>query len=123
MTSLREELGARPNAATPYTILCPPGWRRVAPSDVADGAAAQSALAAMKSAGRADLVLQVRGMLSRYRAAVRESNAFDAYLAPLIDGVPIPASMIVAPLVLPPGVSWEQALARLSRGADVAPLD
>lgn len=118
MSTLRDELtgSVRP---TPYTILMPPGWRKVAPSELTSEDAAASSLRAMREAGRPDLVLQVRGMLSRFRASLRESRAFDAYLPPAVDGVMLPAAMLVAPFVLPSGVDWDAAASRMAKGAEV----
>jgi len=124
MNSLREELGGAPvTTATPYTLLCPPGWRRLPAAALADDAMTASALAQLKAAGRPDLIIQFRGMLARYRAAVRESGAFQAYLAPLADGIPLPAVMLVSPFVLPETTTWEMALPRIARGAAVADAD
>jgi hypothetical protein len=123
MSDLRAELGGRPVAATPYTILCPPGWQRVPPTALVEGPGPDRAVAQLKSAGRADLVLQLRGMLTRLRVAISESKAFDAYVAPLVDEAPLPAAMIVSPFVLPDTVSWEMALTRLAKGAVVEQAD
>lgn len=123
MSDLRAELGGRPSAPTPYTILCPPGWQRVPPLALTDGPGPERAVAQLKAAGRADLVLQLRGMLARMRAGIRETKAFDAYIAPLVDDVPLPAGMVVSPFVLPDGITWEQALLRLAKGADVQDAD
>lgn len=123
MSDLRAELAGRPATATPYTILCPPGWQRIPPSDLVEGAAVDRALATIKSTGRADLMLQYRGILSRLRTALRESKAFDAYLAPITEDGPIPAMMVVSPFVLPGGITWDQALLRLSKGAQVEDAD
>lgn len=124
MSSLREELGGgQVTTATPYTILCPPGWRRLPAAALADEAMTASAMSQLKAAGRPDLILQFRGMLARYRAAIRQSGAFQAYLAPLADGIPIPAVMLVAPFVLPDTTTWDMALLRLARGAEVVSAD
>ncbi len=125
MSSLREELGGAPvTTATPYTILCPPGWRRMPAAALADDAMTSSALAQLKAAGRPDLIVQLRGMLARYRAAIRESGAFQVYLAPLVgEGIPLPAVMLVSPFVLPDTVGWPEALVRLARGAQVDDAD
>lgn len=125
MSSLREELGGAPvTTATPYTILCPPGWRRMPAAALADDAMTASALSQLKAAGRPDLIVQLRGMLARYRAAIRESGAFQVYLAPRVDdGIPLPAVILVSPFVLPDTVGWTEALVRLSRGAEVVDAD
>lgn len=120
MSSLREELGGRPVDPTPFSILCPPGWRRVPPASLAEESLAQPVLDALRAQGRPDLVLQLRSMLARYRRSVKESRAFDAWLAPLVDdGVPMPATLLVSPLVLPSGSAWNAALSRMSKGAQV----
>ncbi|WP_127474082.1 hypothetical protein [Microbacterium sulfonylureivorans] len=123
MSSLRDELGAGAAVPTPYTILLPPGWRRVAPADLWDGDATRSSLAQMKAAGRADLVLQMRGMLAQYRRAAMESKVFEVYLPPTVDGEsPAPAVLQVSPFVLPSGTTWDEAIGRLAqgRGAELA---
>ncbi|TQJ30147.1 hypothetical protein [Microbacterium sp. SLBN-146] len=119
MTSLRDELGGNRAAPTPYTILCPPGWRRVPPSAILDDAMTERAAASFESAGRADLVTGLRALMSRFRGAVRESKVFEVYLPPAAEGVMLPATMLVSPFVLPSGVAWETALSRLGRGAAV----
>jgi hypothetical protein len=118
VSTLREELtgAVRP---TLYSILLPPGWRKVAPAELASEDAAAPSLAAMRAAGRPELILQVRGMLSRFRAALRDSRAFDAYLPPAVDGVMLPAGLLVAPFVLPSGVDWDAAASRMAKGAEV----
>ncbi|WEK13555.1 MAG: hypothetical protein P0Y48_14020 [Candidatus Microbacterium phytovorans] len=124
MNSLREELGGEPvTAATPYTLLCPPGWRRIPAAALADDVTVAPVVAQLKASGRPDLVLAFRAMLVRYRGAVRESGAFRAYLAPLADGIPLPAVMLVSPFVLPDTTTWEMALARLARGSAVGDAD
>lgn len=120
--SLRDEIvGAAPPApksATPYRLLCPTGWRQVPPSVIADDLA-ESVVARFKEAGRPDLVLQMRGLISQLRSALRSSRAFDAYLPPVIHGNPLPAVLTVSPLVRPADVTWEAALGRLARSASV----
>lgn len=124
MSALRDELGAGPAVPTPYTILCPPGWRRVAPQELWDGPATRAALERVKAAGRADLMLQLRAMLAQYRRAATESRVFEVYVPPAADGeAPVPAILQVSPFVLPSGTSWEQALGRLSHGSAVEPAD
>lgn len=118
MSSLRDELGAAPH--TPYTLLCPPGWRRVAPEELVSGPSAAATLDAAKASGRAELYVQLRAMSARYRQAMRELKVVDVYVPPVLDdGVPLPATMLVAPFVLPQGVPWEAALVRLAAGAAV----
>lgn len=113
MNALRDELGAAPR--TPYTLLCPPGWRRVDPQDVVSGPGADDALAAVQRAGNPTLYVQLRAMISRYRQAMRATKVFDVYLPPALDdGVPLPASLLVSPFVLPTGIGWDAALARLA---------
>lgn len=119
--SLRDELlgvERTPTAPTPYRLLCPTGWRRVPTSVLADEMA-ESVVAKFKEAGRPDLVLQMRGLVSQLRSALRSSRAFDAYLPPLIQGQPLPAVLTVAPLVRPLDVSWDAAIGRLARHAPV----
>ncbi|MFK4834635.1 hypothetical protein ACI3KY_02780 [Microbacterium sp. ZW T2_14] len=120
--SLRDELlgveKPAPTAPTPYRLLCPAGWRRVPTSVLADEMA-EAAVARFKEAGRPDLVLQMRGMISQLRSALRASRAFDAYLPPLIRGNPLPAVLTVAPFVRPAEVSWDAAIRRLARNAPV----
>lgn len=124
MNALRDELGGSPStSATPYTLLCPPGWRRMPAAALADDAMTAPALAQLKGAGRADLVLQFRGLLTRYRAAIRESGAFQVYLAPTVDGIPLPATILVSPFVLPSATTWDAALLRLGRGSAVEEAD
>ncbi|WP_404431231.1 hypothetical protein LG299_13850 [Microbacterium lacus] len=113
---------ARP-APTPYTLLCPPGWRRIPPEALLDDSAVQPILGAMKGAGRADLTLQFRALISQYRRAIRELHVFEVYLPPLIDDVRLPATLMVSPVVLPAGVDWDAALVRLSRGIEVSDAD
>lgn len=120
MTSLRDELIGAPQPAAAYTLLCPPGWAKVPPSALTDDAVVQRALDTMKRGGRADLVLQFRSLLAQLRTTLRERGVFEVYVAPATeDGVPLPAMLTVSPLVIPAGVSWEQALARLAKGAPV----
>ncbi|MDY0910327.1 hypothetical protein [Microbacterium sp. CFBP9034] len=123
MSSLRAELGGSVPPPTPYSILCPPAWRRVAPSALLEEDTSKALFDTMKGAGRADLVLEMRTMLSQYRRSIRDLNAFDMYLPPLVDGVMIPASLLVSPLVLPTGVDWDAALVRLARGNAVDEAD
>lgn len=126
MTSLRDELAGATQPAVSYSLLCPPGWVRMPPSALTDDAVVQGALDTMKRAGRADLVLQFRSMLAQLRTTLRERGVFDVYVAPATeDGVPLPGMLTVSPLVIPTGVSWDQALARLAKGAPVeeAPAD
>ncbi|WP_448810966.1 hypothetical protein [Agromyces bauzanensis] len=126
MTSLRDELVGTTQPAVSYTLLCPPGWAKVPPSALTDDATVQGALDTMKRAGRADLVLQFRSMLAQLRTTLRERGVFEVYVAPATeDGAPLPAMLTVSPLVVPTGVTWDQALARLAKGASVeeAPAD
>lgn len=101
-----------------YRLLCPAGWRRVPPAALAD-VFGEIAVAKLKEAGRPDLVLQMRGMVSQLRASMRATHVFDAYLPPLIDGNPQPAVLTVAPFARPEGVSWTDAVARAGRNAAV----
>lgn len=120
MTSLRDELAGATQPAVSYTLLCPPGWAKVPPSALTDDATVQGALDTMKRAGRADLVLQFRSMLAQLRSTLRERGVFEVYVAPATeDGVPLPAMLTVSPLVIPAGVTWDQALVRLAKGAPV----
>lgn len=122
--SLREELSGRPADPTPFTILVPPGWRRTPPKTLADEGLAAPVIEALKQGGRPDLVLQLRNLLANYRRSVRESKAFDAWLAPMVDdGVPMPAALMVSPLVLPTGTGWNAVLARMAKGAQVDQAD
>ncbi|WP_169580736.1 MULTISPECIES: hypothetical protein [Microbacterium] len=122
--SLRDDLGGGRAVPTPYTILCPPGWRRIAPEDLWDGPAKEAALERLKAAGRADLVLQLRGLLAQYRRAAKESKVFEVYVPPSVeDEAPLPAVLQVSPFVLPATTSWDEALARLARGAAVEQAD
>jgi len=124
MSSLRDELGAGSAVPTPYTILLPPGWRRVTPAELFDGDATRATLERMKAAGRADLVLQMRGMLAQYRRAATDSRVFEVYLPPTVDGEsPAPAVLQVSPFVLPSGTTWDEALGRLSQGRSVEVAD
>lgn len=120
MTSLRDELTGAAQPAARYTLLCPPGWSRVPPAVLTDESTVRPALDAMKRAGRADLVLQFRSMLSQLRTSLQERGVFEVYAAPATeDGVPLPAMLAVSPLVIPAGVTWDQALARLAKGRPV----
>ena len=120
MTSLRDELAGSPQPAASYTLLCPPGWSRVPPSALTDEGTVRQALDTMKRAGRADLVLQFRSMLAQLRTSLQERGVFEVYAAPATeDGVPLPAMLAVSPLVIPAGVTWDQALARLAKGRPV----
>lgn len=120
MTSLRDELTGTTHRAVSYTLLCPPGWAKVPPAALTEDGAVASALDAMKRAGRADLVLQFRSMLAQLRTSLRERGVFEVYVAPETDdGVPLPALLTVSPFVLPTGVTWDQALVRLAKGAAV----
>lgn len=120
MTSLRDELTGTTHPAVSYTLLCPPGWTKVPPAALTEDGAVAGALDAMKRAGRADLVLQFRSMLSQLRVSLKERGVFEVYVAPQTEeGVPLPALLTVSPFVLPSGVTWDQALARLARGAGV----
>lgn len=122
MTGLRDELLGRNVAPTPYRMLCPPGWRRVSPEEMAgDGIA--PVLDAMKANGRADLVLEMRRMLTDFSQSVRQAQTVDVYLAPVIDDAPIPATMLVNRFRLPEGVSWEDACSRLAKGGEVWEAD
>ena len=106
-----------------YSILCPPGWTRVPARAIAEAEGVSAAFDRLRAAGRADLWMQLRHLLARYRRGVAESGAFETYMPPLIDGVMIPAVMVVSPLTRPPGVPWPAALARLSRGIEVRQAD
>lgn len=117
MGSLRDELTGVPTPRVSYTVLCPPGWAKIPPAALTEGPAVDAALATMKSAGRADLVLQLRSMLSQLRVAMRERGVFEVYVAPEREpGAPLPAVLAVSPFVLPQGVSWEVAVARMAKG-------
>ena len=120
MTSLRDELAGTTRPTVSYTLLCPPGWTKVPPAALTDDGVVGDALQTMKRAGRADLVLQFRGMLAQLRSSLKERGVFEVYVAPANDeGAPMPAMLTVSPFVLPAGVTWDQALARLARGAEV----
>ncbi|QKJ20695.1 hypothetical protein [Microbacterium hominis] len=124
MTSLRDELGGRHTAPTPYGILCPPGWRRTHPRELLEGPATEAALARMKAAGRADLVLQTRSMLAQYRRSIEDLKVIELYLPPAdAEAGPLPATLMVSPLVRPATVGWDAALGRLSRGKPVESAD
>lgn len=120
MTSLRDELtGERPPDVS-YTLLCPPGWSKIPPTALTDEGAVASALAAMKGAGRADLVVQFRSMLARLKASLRERGVFDVYVAPEGEpGAPMPAMLTVSPFVLPTGVTWDAAITRIAKGGSI----
>jgi len=122
MTGLRDELLGRSSAPTPYRMLCPPGWRRVSPDRLAGDAMAPM-LEAMKSQGRADLVLETRRMLADFARSVQQAQTIDVYLAPASDEVAVPATMLVNRFRLPDGVAWEAATARLAKGAEVWEAD
>ena len=120
MTSLRDELAGttRPNVS--YTLPVPARLDEVPPAALTDDGVVGDALQAMKRAGRADLVLQFRGTLAQLRSSLKERGVFEVYVAPANDeGAPMPAMLTVSPFVLPSGVTWDQALVRLARGAEV----
>lgn len=120
MNSLREELGGTPDTRpTPFTLLCPPGWRRVSATSLAEHAGAAALESTLREAARPDLLLQWRRLQASYRTAVRDAGVFRAYLAPQLDGIPLPAVLLVAPLVLPGTTPWDAALRRIARTADV----
>jgi hypothetical protein len=120
MTSLRDELTGVTQPTVSYTLLCPPGWTKVPPAALTDDGAVANALETMRRAGRADLVLQFRSMLAQLRSSLRERGVFEVYVAPATEeGAPMPALLTVSPFVLPSGVTWDQALARLAKGAPV----
>lgn len=122
MAGLRDELRGSATAPTPYRMLCPPGWQRLSPKDVVGGAAAP-VLDALKSAGRPELVLELRRMLTDFTQASRRAQTVDVYLAPAAEDAPLPATMVVSRFRLPEGVSWESACARLAQGAEVWQAD
>lgn len=119
MSSLRDELTGVQTPKVSYTLLCPPGWTKLPPSALTDDAATASALQAMKGAGRADLVLEFRSMLSRLKSSLRDRGVFEVYVAPEREGAPMPAIIAVSPFVVPTGVTWNAALARLAKGGAV----
>lgn len=120
MSSLRDELMGERAPKVSYTLLCPPGWTKVPPAALTDEAAIAKALAVMKDAGRPDLVLQFRSMISRLRVALRERGVFEVYVAPEREpGAPMPAMLAVSPFVLPLGVTWDAALTRFAKGGTV----
>ncbi|KRC60821.1 hypothetical protein ASE14_07570 [Agromyces sp. Root81] len=126
MASLREELTGERTARVSYSLLCPPGWTKLPPAALVGNDAAAPAIAAMKSAGRPDLVLQFRTMLSTLKSALRERGVFEVYLAPEREpGAPMPAMLAVSPFVIPDGVSWDTAVSRLAKSApvEVPPAD
>lgn len=126
MSSLRDELAGVKTPQISYTLLCPPGWTKVPPAALTEGAGVDSALAAMKAAGRPDLVLQLRTMLAQLKAGLRERGVFEVYVAPEREpGVPLPALLAVSPFVVPQGVTWAAAAARIAKGgtAELAPAD
>ncbi|SFR84988.1 hypothetical protein SAMN05428970_3094 [Agromyces sp. CF514] len=125
MSSLRDELTGVTAPKVSYTLLCPPGWTKVPPAALTDEAVSAHALNAMRGAGRADLVLEFRTMLSQLKSSLRERGVFEVYVAPEREGVPMPAMIAVSPFVLPSGVTWDAALARLAKGGEVevAPAD
>lgn len=123
--SLRDELAGRtiaPPRPAPYRLLAPAGWQRV-PAEALSEVFGEAAVARFKEAGRPDFVLQMRGMLSQLRSSLRAARVFEAYLPPLIDGNLQPAAITVAPFVRPVEVSWEDAVARAARGAEVVVPD
>ncbi|MFL2000222.1 MULTISPECIES: hypothetical protein [unclassified Microbacterium] len=123
--TLREELIGRraaPPRPAPYRLLAPAGWRRV-PAEVLTDVFGETAVERLKEAGRPDLVLQMRGMLSQLRRSLRSTHVFEAYLPPTLDGDPQPAVLTVAPFVRPSDVSWAGAVARAARGAEVVQPD
>jgi len=120
VASLREELSGQTIPKTSYTLLCPPGWAKVPPAALVDDATTANALEQMKRAGRPDLVLGFKTMLSRLRASLRDRGVFEVYVAPEREpGAPMPALLAVSPLVIPTGVTWEAALARLAKNSVV----
>ena len=119
--SLRDELAGRPAEAprpAPYRILAPAGWQRV-PASALPEVFGELAVDRLKQAGRPDLVLQMRGMLSQLRRQMRSAHVFEAYLPPLIDGTPQPAVLTAAPFVRPVDVPWDAAVARAAGTAEV----
>ncbi|WP_022893894.1 hypothetical protein [Agromyces subbeticus] len=120
MSSLRDELTGVQTPKVSYTLLCPPGWTKVPPAALTDEGAIAVSLGAMKEAGRPDLVLQFRSMISRLKSALRERGVFEVYVAPEREpGAPMPAMLAVSPFVLPLGVTWNEALTRFAKGGAV----
>lgn len=120
--SLRDELaGAAPKmGATPYSIVCPAGWRRVPPSALIGDEAIKRARTSFQQAGRPELFLEYRSMLAQLSSGFAKRGVFEVYLAPLGgEDVPMPALLAVSPLIMPNGVTLDQTLARLARGAPV----
>ncbi|UYK39555.1 hypothetical protein [Microbacterium terricola] len=114
--------GVRPGP-TPFTLLCPPGWQRIPAEALLAEDATQAVFGAIRDAGRADIALQMRALLTQYRRAIRELRVFEIYLPPVADGVRLPAALMISPVVLPVGVDWDAALVRLSRGLPVEQAD
>lgn len=122
MAGLRDELRGTATAPTPYRMLCPPGWQRLSPKNVV-GDAATAVIDALKAAGRPELVLELRRLLTDFTQASRRAQTVDVYLAPAAEDAPLPATMLVNRFRLPDGVSWETACARLAQGAEVWQAD
>lgn len=120
--SLRDQLAGKSPLATPFRILCPPGWRRVAPEEIT-GELTELAAQRLKDLGRPDLLLQLRSLAAEQRRSMLGANVLEAYLPPLAEHHALPAVLTVSTFVLPAGVDWGQALTRLARGASIAIAD
>lgn len=123
MTDLRSELGVAPPPAR-YRILCPPGWRRVGPEALLGDEATAGFRAEAARAGRGELVRELDELLEAGRAAMRSHRITEVYVGPADEqGLRAPATLSVAPLALPTGVTLDAALARIGGGAAAPELD
>lgn len=112
-------------ADTRFSILLPPGWERIPVDDELDNrfdAILAGIIAEAPADRRVSLRTMLEGAIGEALATARERRAVDLILSfGVIEGLPIPASLAVFELDVPPGTGGvQEQLLAFARGGGVA---
>lgn len=97
-SDLRAELATRTEPAVEFSLILPPGWKRFGVDAEAEAQLTENVMATLREHSTASEVVSVRQLVHASFAELRRRKAIACYLPVLpVDGVVIPASIMVAP--------------------------
>lgn len=112
---------AAPNA---WSLLVPPGWRRLRADEIRARDPLADFARAARDAGRADLVLQARALVSELRSSAARSSLVELYLPEAPEAADVaPASLSLSRYRTAEGVEPHEAAARMAKSRPLEEVD
>ena len=111
-------------APTAWSILAPPGWRRMRADELRQGDPLGDFVRAAREAGRADLVLQARSLVAELRSQASASALVELYLPATAEAAELaPASLTLSRYRTEEGVQPRAAAERMAKARPVEEVD